>query len=404
MKPTVMQKDDQNAAEGIILDDFSAPLLAWYDRSKRPLPWRQDITPYRIWVSEIMLQQTRVEAVKPYFARFMTALPTVAALAACDPERLNKLWEGLGYYSRVRNMQRAAQVIMETHGGEIPADYDALLRLPGIGSYTAGAIASFAFGIPAAAVDGNVLRVLARLTADERNILDPAVKRDYEAAVRAAIPRDRAGDYNQALIEVGATVCGPNTAPQCEACPLAPWCLARAEGKTDVIPVRAKKKERRVEKRTILLIRDGSHTLVHRRAPHGLLAGLYEFPSITGNATEAQVLSAVRALGLEPLRIKICGEAKHIFTHIEWQMLGYTITVADAALPANAALSLKPGDAEKQGATPILTPCDDGEYVFADIAALTDVYAIPSAFGAYLATLAVERGSRRIKGINKKGS
>ncbi len=381
----------------IHLPDFSRPLLAWYDAHKRPLPWRLEPTPYRVWISEIMLQQTRVEAVKPYFSRFIKELPTVADLAACDPDILNKLWEGLGYYSRVRNLQKAAQEIVQVHGGVIPASYEALLSLSGIGTYTAGAIASFAFGLPEAAVDGNVLRVLARITKDTRNILDPAVKRDYEATVRAAIPHDRAGDYNQALIEVGATVCGPSLPPDCAACPLSEVCLAHREGLTDVIPVRAKKKPRRIEDKTVLVIRDGAHTLLHRRPDTGLLAGLYEFPSVLGHVSEREAIAYVRSLGLEPVKSASLSDAKHIFTHIEWRMRGYLITVADAALPANTLLDKKPRDAENPGATSTLHTKEDGAYVFADTTSLIDQYAIPSAYAAYLAALSVERGSRRIK-------
>ncbi len=379
------------------LPDFAPSLLAWYDAVRRPLPWRLDPTPYRVWVSEIMLQQTRVEAVKPYFARFMEALPTVASLAACDPERLNKLWEGLGYYSRVRNMQKAAEIVMREYDGVIPDTVEQLLALPGIGSYTAGAIASFAYGVRAAAVDGNVLRVLSRVTADERNILDPAVKRDYEAAINAAIPEERPGDYNQALIEVGATVCGPNQPPDCTACPLASVCRAYKEGKTDVIPVRVKKKARRIEDKTVLLIRDGTHTLIHRRPARGLLAGLYEFPSLARHVSQEEAVRYVRALGLEPLRAEKLPSAKHIFTHIEWHMDGFLLTVADASLSANVPLKNEQRDAGKQGVTSMLCVADDGDFIFADTASLADVYAVPSAFGAYLSCLSVERGSRRIK-------
>ncbi len=382
----------------IHLSDFSRPLLAWYDASHRDLPWRREPTPYRVWVSEIMLQQTRVEAVKPYFARFTEALPTVDALASCDPTRLNKLWEGLGYYSRVRNLQKAAKVIMEEHGGTIPASYDALLKLPGIGSYTAGAISSFAFGIPAPAVDGNVLRVLARITADTRNILDPAVKKDYEEAVLAVIPHDRPGDYNQALIEVGATVCGPNLAPSCSTCPLREVCRAHAEGLTDSIPHREKKQPRRREEKTVLVIRDGAHTLLHRRPEAGLLAGLYEFPSLDGFVDEKRIAAYVRDLGLEPLRVLALGNAKHIFTHIEWHMTGYAVTVADSAVTANISLSPAPQGAEKTGSSLTFRPDEEGDYVFASTQGLTDTYAIPSAFAAYLSSLSLERGSRRIKG------
>ncbi len=388
-------------SEPIILPSFSRPLLAWYDACRRPLPWRLDPTPYRVWVSEIMLQQTRVEAVKPYFARFTAELPTVRDLAACNPERLNKLWEGLGYYSRVRNLQKAAKIVVETYGGELPRDPAALLKLPGIGSYTAGAIASFAFGIPAPAVDGNVLRVLARVTADERNILDPAVKKDYEVTVMAAIPADRPGDYNQALIEVGATVCGPNLPPDCAACPLANVCRAHQEGKTARIPYREKKKPRREEHKTVLVIRDGAHTLLHHRPEKGLLAGLYEFPMIDVSADESAVLAYVRSLGLEPLRLSPLPAAKHVFTHIEWHMTGYAITVADASCPANTPLALKRKTPNNPGATPSLEASATGDFVFADTVALSKTYAIPSAHATYLGTLSVERASRRIKRENK---
>ncbi len=377
--------------------DFSRPLLAWYDAHRRSLPWRLDPAPYRVWVSEIMLQQTRVEAVKPYFERFMEALPTIADLAACDPERLNKLWEGLGYYSRVRNLQKAAKVVTETYQGALPRTTEELIALPGIGSYTAGAIASFAYGVPAPAVDGNVLRVLARVTGDERNILDSRVKKEYEEMISSVIPTDRPGDYNQALIEVGATVCGPNLPPDCAACPLAEECVAYREGKTDVIPARAKKKPRRREEKTVLVIRDGSHALLHRRPQGGLLAGLYEFPSIEGHAEEREVLAYVRALGLEPVKLASLASAKHVFTHVEWHMIGYLVTVADAAAVADAPMVRMPRDAEKTGTSPTLVPQEGGDWVFADTAGLTDTYAIPSAYAAYLAHLSVERGSRRIK-------
>ncbi len=377
------------------LPDFSRLLLDWYRQNRRRLPWRENPTPYRVWVSEIMLQQTRVEAVKPYFARFMEELPDVRALAACPPDRLNKLWEGLGYYSRVRNLQKAAQTVVDEYDGEIPSSPSLLLRLPGVGSYTAGAIASFAFGVPAPAVDGNVLRVLARVLGDERNILDPSVKRDYEAAVLRAIPEKEAGDYNQALIEIGATVCGPNLPPQCDSCPLAGFCRAHLDRLTDRIPVREKKKPRKVQDRTVLLVRDGSHTLLHRRPDKGLLAGLYEFPALEGAPEEAELLRFVRGLGLEPLRISPLGAAKHIFTHVEWRMQGYEVMIADTALPVGEPLSLS--SAKGQTAPKSLSPAPGGAYVFADTAALTDRYAIPSAYAAYLKCLQVEKGSKRLK-------
>ena len=362
------------------LSDFSRPLLDWYDAYHRVLPWREEPTPYRVWVSEIMLQQTRVEAVKPYFARFMQELPTVEALAECPPEHLNKLWEGLGYYSRVRNMQKAAQVICSTYGGEIPASVDALLALPGIGSYTAGAIASFAYGVPAPAVDGNVLRVLARVRSDKRNILDPRVKREYEELLSSVIPSDRPGDYNQALIELGATLCGPNLPPECDKCPIRDHCQGYREGVAPSLPVREKKKPRRKETRTVLLICDGAHVLLTRRPDTGLLAGLYEFPSFEGEMLEADILAYVRQLGLEPLKLTATPGAKHIFTHVEWHMTGYEVAIGDTSLPVGSTLTI-----------------DDRTYVVADTATLESTYAIPSADSKFLALFQVDKGSKRIK-------
>ena len=362
------------------LPDFSSPLLAWYDENRRVLPWREEPTPYRVWVSEIMLQQTRVEAVKPYFARFMEELPTVEALAACPPERLNKLWEGLGYYSRVRNMQKAAKTICHDFGGVIPSDPKILLTLTGIGSYTAGAIASFAYGVAAPAVDGNVLRVLSRVLCDDRNILDPQVKREYEGLIEAVIPKKRAGDYNQALIELGATLCGPNSTPRCEECPLKEVCRGYQQNKQNDLPIRAKKKPRRQEERTVLLICDGKNVLLTRRGETGLLAGLYEFPCLDGIQGENECLAFARKMGLEPIKIKSVGKAKHIFTHIEWHMIGYEITVGDTTLSVGSSLTV-----------------NGREYVMADTQTLADQYAVPSAYAKYLARFQVEKGSGRIK-------
>ena len=362
------------------LPDFSLPLLTWYDENRRVLPWREEPTPYRVWVSEIMLQQTRVEAVKPYFARFMEALPTVEALAECPPERLNKLWEGLGYYSRVRNMQKAAKTICQDFGGVIPSDPKTLLSLSGIGSYTAGAIASFAYGVPAPAVDGNVLRVLSRVLCDDRNILDPQVKREYESLIEAVIPKKRAGDYNQALIELGATLCGPNSAPGCEVCPLQEVCQGYHQGRQNELPIREKKKPRRVEERTVLLICDGKNVLLTRRPDTGLLAGLYEFPSLNGKQDEKTCLAFVEELGLEPIKILGVGNAKHIFTHIEWHMTGYEITVGDTSLPVGSSLT-----------------SDEGIFVVADAKTLAEEYAIPSAYAKFLSRFQVEKGSKRVK-------
>ena len=302
---------------------MTAPLLAWYDLNGRTLPWRSVVTPYRTWVSEIMLQQTRVGAVIPYFERFMEELPDVSALAAVSEERLLKLWEGLGYYSRARNLQRAAKIVVSDFGGALPQSYHALLSLPGIGEYTAAAIASINFSEPVAAVDGNLLRVAARVSGCGEDIMDAKVRRLFRQRLDAAIDANRPGAYNQAMMDLGATVCLPNGAPKCEICPARTVCEAYKNGLTEVLPVRAKKKSRRVEERTVLLLFQGGKVALRKRPDTGLLAGLWEFPSILGNLDESGVSLALAQMGLSAESIAPAGSAKHIFTHIEWDMKGY---------------------------------------------------------------------------------
>ena len=245
--------------------DLSGSLLHWYDYNKRILPWRENKDPYRIWISEIMLQQTRVEAVKPYFDRFMEALPTVYDLAKVDDDRLMKLWEGLGYYNRARNLKAAAQTIVEEYGGQLPADYDKLLSLKGIGMYTAGAIGSIAFELQVPAVDGNVLRVLARLWGDDSDILKDKTKKAMGRRVMEFMPEDRPGDFNQALIELGATVCVPNGQPLCDQCPWDTVCKAYKEDLIDQLPVKTPKKARRIEHKTVFLLECGQQISIHKR-------------------------------------------------------------------------------------------------------------------------------------------
>ena len=302
---------------------MTAPLLAWYDLNGRTLPWRSVVTPYRTWVSEIMLQQTRVSAVIPYFERFMAELPDAAALATVPEERLLKLWEGLGYYSRARNLQRAAKIVVSDFGGALPQSYHALLSLPGIGEYTAAAIASINFSEPVAAVDGNLLRVAARVSGCGEDIMDAKVHRLFRQRLDAAIDADRPGAYNQAMMDLGATVCLPNGAPKCEICPARTVCEAYKNGLTEVLPVRAKKKSRRVEERTVLLLFQGGKVALRKRPDSGLLASLWEFPSILGNLDESGVSLALAQMGLSAESIAPAGSAKHIFTHIEWDMKGY---------------------------------------------------------------------------------
>ena len=353
------------------------PLLEWFGGHARILPWREEPTPYRVWVSEIMLQQTRVEAVKPYFERFVTALPTIESLAECPEEHLLKLWEGLGYYNRVRNMQIAARTVMEEYDGKIPADYELLQTLKGIGHYTAGAIASIAYGINVPAVDGNVLRVITRVTADESDIMKQSVKNEMEKALLEVVPDGRAGAFNQALMELGATVCVPNGQPLCERCPWNAICLAKEQDKIGIIPVKSKAKPRRMEDKTILIIRDGERFVLQKRPGKGLLAGMYEFPNVEGHITEEEALEYVKEKHLTPVRIQKITDAKHIFSHIEWHMTGYVIRVA--AL-----------DEDEKGL--LLVEAEDTK----------ERYPIPSAFEKYTNYVNILLGNKRFQELENK--
>ena len=340
------------------LDLIAKPLLTWYDSGRRILPWREDPTPYHVWLSEIMLQQTRVEAVKPYYDRFICRLPDIESLASVEEEELLKLWEGLGYYNRARNLKKSAIQISTEYGGKMPEDYDKLMELTGVGSYTAGAIASIAFGKPVPAVDGNVLRILSRLWADDRDIMDIKVKKAIEEELRAVIPRERPGDFNQALMELGATVCVPNGSPKCGQCPWKEICQAKRQGNASEYPKKRAKKARSIEKKTVLLIQYEQRIALNKRPSEGLLAGMYEFPSIEGHQEEKKVIAYLKQLGVMPLRICRLEPAKHIFTHKEWHMTGYYIRVDD------------------------LTGM--GEYVFVDPAEIKNKYPVPSAYAAYM--------------------
>ena len=305
------------------------PRIADWDAAvRRDLPWRRSPTPYHVWISEIMLQQTRIEAVIPYYERFLAELPDVAALAAVDDDRLMKLWEGLGYYSRARNLKKAAQQVIERFGGALPATVEELRSLPGIGDYTAGAIASLAFHQAEPAVDGNVLRVLSRLLASKDDVMSPAVRKAVTEQLRDVYPSgERAALLTEGLMELGETVCIPNGEPLCDACPAAALCRARAAGDPTQYAVRSAPKARRIEERTVLLLRCGGKYAIRRREEKGLLAGLWEFPSCEGTLTREEIaVQFPDALSLEP-----CGSAKHIFTHVEWHMTGWRVELPEEA-------------------------------------------------------------------------
>ena len=307
-----------------------ALLLSWYAANARDLPWRRTRDPYRIWVSEIMLQQTRVAAVLGYYARFLEAFPTVEALAQAPEERLMKLWEGLGYYSRAKNLQRAAKQIVEQ--GAFPDRYEELLKLPGVGDYTASAIDSAAFARREAAVDDNVLRVMTRLADCHEDIASPAVKKKIRAQVQSMMPEDaeEIRIFNQAMMELGATVCVPNGAPKCEACPLVDMCLGRQNASAESLPVKSGKKPRRVEEMTVFVLLRQGEAALRRRPPEGLLASLWEFPHVPGVLDEAAAAETVRQWGLEVRNWRQKLAAKHIFTHVEWHMTGYVLEVSGA--------------------------------------------------------------------------
>jgi A/G-specific adenine glycosylase len=338
-------------------------LVGWYQQNRRDLPWRASRDPYRVLVSEIMLQQTRAETVKPYFYRFLEALPTVEALAACDEATLLKLWEGLGYYSRVRNLQKAARAVVEQHGGAIPSDFDALLALPGVGRYTAGAVASIAYDVPVPAVDGNVLRVLARLLGDDTDVLSATAKTNAERTLAPHVPTEGAGDFTQSLIELGALICTPGEHPKCEDCPLRLLCVAEREGRQGELPVRLTKTKRRVERRTVLVIRDGDTVALRRRPAGGLLGGLYEFPCLPEWVDEEGVRAYLAELGVAVGEITSLGNACHLFSHIEWQMQGFAVELTST-------------DGEQ------VSPSD---WVWASEPELEQVYPLPSAYAAYRA-------------------
>ncbi len=360
-----------------VLDEIALPILKWYDTERRILPWREDPKPYRVWVSEIMLQQTRVEAVKPYYERFMKALPDISSLAGASEEVLLKLWEGLGYYSRVRNLQKAARQVMEDYHGVMPSTNEELMKLAGIGSYTAGAISSIAFGQRTPAVDGNVLRVLARLRTDSSDITRPEVKRRIEMELQAVIPSDRPGDFNQAMMELGAMICTPNGVPKCKSCPLEALCMAHLTARQEDFPVKAAKKIRKQEEKTILILRKDDKVALKKRPAKGLLAGMYEFPALSGHLSAEEVLRKLKKMGVEAVYIKKLSPSKHIFTHKEWHMNGYLVKVDE----------LTEGKSAEEG------------MFFVEKADIQERYPIPSAYAAYAEYLNIKLG---IDNINRK--
>ena len=341
-----------------IVTQFQNKLLEWYDNSARVLPWRDNPSPYRVWISEIMLQQTRVHTVKPYFENFMKEVPTIEALANISEDKLLKLWEGMGYYSRARNLKKAAALILQEFDGIMPSTIEGLKSLPGIGPYTSGAIASIAFGVRVSAIDGNVLRGIARITANQGDITNGLVKKEIEGWVNAILPKARVGDFNQGLMELGATICLPNGMPKCTECPVAFLCQGYHKGIALSIPFKAKKKPRKIEEKTIFVIEYKDSFALRQRPNVGLLSNLWEFPHIEGSLSYEECDEEMQKWNMKAERIIPLNKCKHIFTHLEWYMMGYYVLIHSL-------------------------PKDSG-FIWATKKEIQQRYSIPSAFKEYL--------------------
>lgn len=356
--------------------EIAVPLLQWYDNNSRTLPWRGDPKPYAVWISEIMLQQTRVETVIPYFDRWLKAFPDLKALADASEEEVLKLWEGLGYYRRVRNVHKTAKTIMEKYGGSFPSSFDEIRSLPGIGEYTAGSIGSIAFQLPVPCVDGNVLRVVTRLTADPADVGTASTKKRLTEWVREIIPEDRPGDFNQAMMELGATVCLPNGLPKCDVCPLAFLCEARYQNRMTEFPFKKAKPARKIEKKTVLILLDSGapgttqRVFIRKRTEEGLLSGLWEFPNLNGHYSEDEIRILLDSSGLRFSSLIKLKKAKHIFSHIEWDMIGY-LAVVENDTPVGTAAE----DTSPYGLPPALR--------WVGVGLLDDHLALPAAFKPY---------------------
>lgn len=309
-----------------LMKEMTTPIVEWYQKNKRELPWRKEKNPYHIWLSEIMLQQTRIEAVKRYYERFLKELPTILSLAEVEEEKLLKLWEGLGYYNRARNLKKAAIVIQEKYDGKMPKMYQELIQLPGIGEYTAGAIASIAYDEKVPAVDGNVLRVVSRVVGSKKDVLENRTKKEFTEKLKQIMP-EQAGDFNEGLMELGELICIPNGEPLCTKCPLKEICTARKEGVTDEIPVRNQKVKRKRQEKTVFLFQSENKIAIRKREKTGLLAGMYEFPNIDKKIKLEEINEILKQWNLRGSKPENIGTHHHIFSHIEWDMIGYKVQV-----------------------------------------------------------------------------
>ncbi len=299
-------------------------LLAWYDEHARALPWREDCAPYHVWISEIMLQQTGAEVVKAYYTRFLRTFPTIDTLAAADEQQVLKRWEGLGYYSRARNLLKTARLIVKEYGGHFPDIYEKILLLPGVGAYTAGAIASICFNQPVPAVDGNVVRVISRIAGIYDEVTDP-VKKRIALSLKEIYPIARCGDLTQSLMELGATVCLPNGMPKCQSCPVVDLCTAQKNGTVMSLPVKQPKQAKKQQELTVFHLTCGDTIALRHRENKGLLAGLWELPNLPCRLSDVDAVAQAEDWQTKPSALLRASERSHVFTHIKWDMTCYYI-------------------------------------------------------------------------------
>lgn len=379
---------------------FQNMLLQWYHRNKRSMPWRDEPTPYHVWISEIMLQQTRVDAVRDYYLRFIKRLPDIQSLAEIDDDELHKLWEGLGYYNRAKNLKKTANLLIREYEGELPSSFEQLLKLHGIGPYTAGAIASIAFRQAVPAVDGNVMRVISRLTGDARDITQQSTRKGMEEVVQKLIPPSEVHHFNQALMELGALICIPNGSPKCTDCPVKQLCHAYETQSQNTLPVKREKKKRAVQHRSILVfLNEKNEFLIQKREEKGLLSGLWEFVSLESEVCICDLELLLKRKGLSFNSVTKIEDAKHIFSHIEWRMHGYLIRTpytkplpseSKALYPYEIDLSER-GLVIRESAESVLPDLSfQKEQVWCNFDTMKKTYSIPTAFKAYLTS--IEKG------------
>lgn len=388
-------------------NSFQNKLLDWYHENKRSMPWRDDPTPYHVWISEIMLQQTRVEAARSYYLRFLERLPDVESLSLVDDEELRKLWEGLGYYNRAGNLKKAARLIMSDYSGEIPDTYEELLKLPGIGPYTAGAIASIAFHRAVPAVDGNVMRVISRISGDYRDIMQNSTRKEMEKIVKTLIPPKEVHHFNQALMELGALICIPNGSPKCIECPVQSLCYAYEEGKQVDFPVKKPKKQRMIQEKTVIIFTDEKNRVFLQKRPEkGLLAKLWEFPSVPGSLSEDELSSLLSEKKIAFKHIVKIEDSKHIFSHIEWHMSGFWVLSEGgfSSLESHEESSKLPSKKEllREAVSGYGTEGPQTQRgVWCDLKSLKEDYSIPTAFKTYIRSLEKGRISCEMAGRNQ---